>query len=81
MYRQEHVAMYKSIHSGNPINDGHYMTNSTFIAIMGRMCSYTGQELTWEQVIKSEERLGPKKYEWSDAPEPAVPIPGVTKFA
>jgi len=80
MYRQEHAAMYKSIRSGNPINNGHYMTNSTMIAIMGRMCSYTGQELTWDQVINSEERLGPDKYEWTDAPEEVVAIPGVTKL-
>lgn len=81
MYRQEHVAMYKSIRSGDPINNGHYMTNSTLIAIMGRMCSYTGQELTWDQVINSEERLGPATYEWNDAPESVVAIPGVTKLA
>lgn len=81
MYRQEHVAMYESIRSGNPINNGHYMTNSTLIAIMGRMCSYTGKELTWDQVLSSQERLGPTTYAWSDVPEGSVAIPGVTEFA
>lgn len=81
MYRQEHVAMYESIRSGNPINNGHYMTNSTLVAIMGRMCSYTGKELKWDQILSSQERLGPMNYEWSDVPVGTVAIPGVTEFA
>lgn len=81
MYLQEHVAMYRSIRDGTPINNGHYMCNSTMIAIMGRMCTYTGQKLTWEQAIGSQERLGPDTYHWTDMPEPEVAIPGVTKFA
>ncbi len=48
MYHQEHVALYQSIRQGNPINNGHYMTNTNFISIMGRMSTYTGQTLTWE---------------------------------
>ncbi|HEX5470459.1 MAG TPA: Gfo/Idh/MocA family oxidoreductase [Lacipirellulaceae bacterium] len=80
MYRDEHVAMIKSIRDGKPINNGKYMCNSTLIAIMGRMCTYTGQDLTWEQVLNSKERLGPSHYAWTNVPEPPVPIPGKTKF-
>ena len=32
------------------------------------------------QFINSKEKLGPEKYEWSDVPEPAVAVPGQTKF-
>jgi myo-inositol 2-dehydrogenase / D-chiro-inositol 1-dehydrogenase len=80
MFREEHNALFKSIRAGEPVNNGSYMCNSTLIAIMGRMCTYTGQDLTWEQVNSSIERLGPDKYEWGDVPEPPVAIPGVTKF-
>jgi predicted dehydrogenase len=80
MYREEHVALFKSIRDGQPINNGHYMCNSTLIAIMGRMCTYTGQELTWDQVNSSKERLGPEQYAWGDVKVPPVAIPGVTKF-
>ena len=80
MYVDEHKAMFKSIRDGKPINNGHYMCNSTLIAIMGRMCTYTGQELTWEQVNNSKERLGPEQYAWGDVPVPPVAIPGKTKF-
>ncbi len=80
MYDLEHDALFASIRNGEPINNGHYMCNSTMLAILGRMCTYTGQELTWDQAINSQERLGPETYEWGDVPEPPVAIPGETKF-
>jgi predicted dehydrogenase len=80
MYVEEHKAMIKSIRDGKPINNAQYMCNSTLIAIMGRMCTYTGQQLTWEQVLASKERMGPEKYEWGDVPVPTVEIPWKTKF-
>ncbi len=79
-YVVEHEALFKSIRDGSPINNGQYMCNSTMIAIMGRMCTYTGQTLTWEQAIESQERLGPTEYQWGDMPEPSVAIPGITEF-
>jgi predicted dehydrogenase len=80
MYRVEHEEMFKAIRNSAPIDNGHYMCNSTMLGVMGRMCTYTGQELTWEQACASQERLGPSTYEWTDLPEPLVAIPGVTKF-
>ena len=57
------------------------MCNSTMIGIMGRMAAYTGQELTWEDCVNSQQRLGPSEYVWGDVPEPVVAVPGITKFA
>jgi predicted dehydrogenase len=77
MYTIEHEALFKSIRDGKPINDGHYMANSSMLAVMGRMCTYTGQSLTWEQAFNSQERLGPATYEWNDnVPATNVAIPG-----
>ncbi len=76
MYRVEHEHLFKSIREGNPINDGGYMTNSTMIAIMGRMCAYSGQTLTWDECFNSNVTLGPTEYAWGDIEEPAVAIPG-----
>ncbi len=78
MYTAEHEKLFESIRSGSPINDGDYMCNSTMIAIMGRMATYTGKTLTWDECINSEVRLGPETYAWGDMPEPPVAIPGVT---
>jgi hypothetical protein len=78
MYQVEHDEMFASIRKGEPINNGHYMCNSTMIAVMGRMAAYTGQSLTWDQCFASTERLGPAEYAWSDVPAQAVAIPGKT---
>jgi len=80
-YVVEHEVLFESIRTGKPVNDGSFMANSTMMAIMGRMCSYTGQTLTWDQCLNSNERLGPEKYEWGDVPEPVIAIPGLTDFA
>jgi predicted dehydrogenase len=81
MYQVEHDELFASIRKGQPINNGHYMCNSTMIAIMGRMAAYTGQTLTWEQLEKSTERLGPSDYAWTDVPTQGVAIPGKTSLA
>jgi len=81
MYRIEHEHLFKSIREGSPINNGDYMTNSTMIAIMGRMCAYSGQTMTWDECFNSDVTLGPAEYAWGDVEEPAVAIPGKTELA
>lgn len=81
MYLNEHVEFFKSIRDGQPINNGHYMVNSTRIAHLGRMAAYGGKTLTWDEAVSSNERLGPEQYGWTDLPEPPVAIPGVEATA
>jgi len=78
MYRVEHQELFSSIRNGTPINNGHFMCNSTMIGLLGRMAAYTGATVTWEECLASEERLGPAEYEWTDIREGAIPIPGRT---
>ena len=80
MYQVEHDQLFASIRSGNPINNGEYMAKSTLLAIMGRMATYTGKKITWEQAMNSKEDLTPKKYAWGEAPEVTIAKPGITKF-
>jgi predicted dehydrogenase len=72
MHDQEHVALFGAIRAGKPINNGNYMVISTMLAVMGRLASYTGQAITWEQVMNSKLSLAPAAYTWDAAP-PAVP--------
>jgi predicted dehydrogenase len=82
MYQIEHDELFASIRDGKPINDGEWMAKSTLMAIMGRMATYTGQEIGWEQALNSKEDLSPKAYDMkASLPEPPVARPGVTKFA
>jgi predicted dehydrogenase len=80
MYQQEHNELFASIRAGKPINDGEWMCKSTLLAILGRMVTYTGQVVTWEQALNSKEDLTPPKYEFGPLPVPEVAKPGVTKF-
>ena len=82
MYQVEHNELFASIRKGEPINDGDRMSTSTMTALMGRMAAYTGQEITWEQALNSEERLVPENLTW-DMPLPIRPmaVPGQHKLA
>jgi predicted dehydrogenase len=81
MYLNEHIALIESIRAGKPINNGDYMTKSSLMAIMGRMATYTGQEITWQKALYSEQNLAPPKYEFGSLPVAEVAKPGVTKFS
>ena len=81
MYQNEHNELFASIRSGKPINDGEWMTHSTLMGIMGRMAAYTGQEITWEQALNSQENLIPAQLDWKMKLDfPPMAMPGVTKF-
>ncbi|HEX4120242.1 MAG TPA: Gfo/Idh/MocA family oxidoreductase [Verrucomicrobiae bacterium] len=82
MYQVEHNELFASIRSGQPINDGARMVNTTLTAIMGRMAAYTGQEITWDMALNSKESLVPAHIAW-DTPIPIPPMarPGQTQFA
>jgi predicted dehydrogenase len=59
-----------------------YQAKSTLMAIMGRMACYTGQAITWEQALGSEQSLVPASYRFDAAPPPAVVArPGETRFS
>ena len=81
-YQTQHDELFASIRNGKPMNDGQRMANSTMVAIMGRMVAYSGQTLTWDEAINSNQVLGPAfdEFRWDlkyTSPEPA--IPGITK--
>jgi len=80
MYQQEHDELFASIRKQTPINDGVWMARSTGLALMARMAAYTGQVVTWEQMLASKQRLGPEKYEFGAAPAVSVAVPGKTQL-
>ena len=81
MYQAEHDALFASIRKGKPINDGVWMAHSTMLALMGRMAAYTGQQVTWEQAMSSQEKLVPDTIDWNGSLEvPPMPMPGQKKL-
>ena len=90
-YLIEHQELFKALRSGNPINNGDYMTRSTMIGIMGQISCYTGKEVTWEQASSSDFCFPPKPEECRIDMEPPVKLeaggvypvaftPGVSKL-
>ena len=70
-------SVFKSIRDGRPINDGQHMCNSTMIAIMGRMCTYTGRNVDVGPMRQQPAAAWSDRYAWADDVPPIhVAIPG-----
>ncbi len=79
-YVQEHTDLIAAIRAGKPYNELKDCAESTLTAIMGRMAAYTGQAVTWDQALNSEENLMPTKLEWGALAVAPVAMPGKTKL-
>ena len=88
MYDAEHEVLFGAIRAGKPINNGRYMVRSTMMSILGQMVCYTGEQLTWNEAMRSDWHAGPAAVNWDMQPpvQPdadgkyPVPIPGFTKL-
>ena len=86
-YQVEHDVLMDAIRRDKPLNDVNHAAQATMVGIMGRMASYSGQKISWDQVVGSNVSLAPERYAF-DATPPVVPdktgrypvpMPGVTK--
>ena len=86
-YQVEHDELFAAIEKGEVINNLQYGAESTMTAIMGRMVTYSGQQLTWDEALNSQVVINPGITSWEDTP-PVMPdsdgfyqiaTPGVTK--
>ena len=78
-YEQEHIHLVESIRKNKKINQAEDLAYSTLIAIQGREAAYTGKPITWEEIMASNLRYGPEKYEMGPLPdykEGVAPVPG-----
>jgi predicted dehydrogenase len=80
-YVQEHTDLIASIRESKPLNELKTVAESTMIAIMGRLSTYTGKRLTWKEATESKEKLMPDKVDWDmKLPDWKPAVPGQTKF-
>ncbi|HUF47539.1 MAG TPA: Gfo/Idh/MocA family oxidoreductase [Vicinamibacterales bacterium] len=77
---QEHTDLVASIRAGAPINELKQIAESTLTAIMGREAAYTGQELTWDEVLNADQALAPPDVGFVPMDVPPVAMPGRTKL-
>ncbi len=85
-YQLEHDAFFENVRTGKVRIDAEYAAHSTMMGVMGRMATYTGQVITWDQAFNSQEILVPDNLTWATEP-PVKPdedgwypvaIPGTT---
>ena len=87
-YQVEHDEFFKSIRSNDIISDAENGAKSTLSAIMGRMATYSGKTVTWDEVLNSDHQIMPESVDWDTTPPSlpdengfySIPKPGVTKF-
>jgi myo-inositol 2-dehydrogenase / D-chiro-inositol 1-dehydrogenase len=77
-YVQEHIDLVTAIRNGQVINEAENTAISTMTAIMGRISAYTGKETTYEEMMNSDLKLGPKVFVLGPVDiDKTVPIAGL----
>ena len=81
-YVHEHTNMLRSIRGDGPyINHAMAVAESTMTCIMARESAYSGEEITWDQIMASKLDLVPKAFDYDQKMEvPPLPVPGAYKF-
>jgi myo-inositol 2-dehydrogenase / D-chiro-inositol 1-dehydrogenase len=77
-YDQEIINLVTAIRTNNPVNEAQDLAISSLTGIMGRESAYTGQDVTWEDMMNSNLRIGPTFYHLGSMQEinPVIPVPG-----
>ncbi len=86
-YQQEHDDLQASIRAGSPLNEAEFGATSTMTAILGRMATYSGQNIKWDDAINSNMSLAPEEYSFDALPPVMpdksgaypIPVPGKTQ--
>jgi predicted dehydrogenase len=84
---QEHKDLIAAIRGGNKYNEGWHGAASSMTAVLGRLATYSGKVVKWDEAVAKGTTEFPKTLAW-DAPAPVapdangdypIPIPGVYK--
>jgi predicted dehydrogenase len=78
-HAQEHIDLVTCIRNDISRNEAEETAISTMVAIMGRVSAYTGKEVTFEEMMNSDLKLGPDVFVMGDVgiiENARVPVPG-----
>ena len=73
-YEQEHVNQSEAMRKGERLHDGWHAATSSMIAVMGRMSTYSGREITWDDAVAKGKSLFPYDVEWTVNTVPPVVV-------
>jgi hypothetical protein len=60
--------LHKHVREDKPINNAYYGATSSMTAVFGRMCTYSGKRITWEDAVNSKVELFPERLAWDANP-------------
>ena len=69
-YEQEHADLVKAIRNNNAYNEGYYGATSSFTAVMGRMATYSGKVIKWDEAVAKGKALSPGIADYTMDSEP-----------
>ncbi len=74
---QEHIDLVTAIRTGEQVVQAETTAKSNLTAIMGRQSAYTGKEVTWDEMMSSDLKIGPEEIVMGPVGmEAIIPIPG-----
>ena len=86
-YQKEHIDLLDAIWTNKPYNEGWSGADSSFTCVIGRMASYSGDIIRWDEAVKNGPSLFPNEIIWDADPpimpdenglyEHTVPMPGL----
>jgi myo-inositol 2-dehydrogenase/D-chiro-inositol 1-dehydrogenase len=71
-YQVEHDDLFAAIRRNEPYNEAKRGAESTMMAIFGRMLTYSGQDLKWDDALNHGSSVMPKEFSFQATP-PSVP--------
>ncbi len=88
-YDQEHIDLNAAIRNNEKYNEGWYGATSSFTAVFGRMATYSGKVVKWDEAVAKGPSEMPEKFAFDADPpvmpdadgsyEHAVAMPGIYK--
>ncbi len=76
-YLQEHIDFVTAIRTNKPLNEAESLAISSLVAIMGRVSAYSGKAVTWDEMMNSDLKIGPKIIAFGPVDiDKAVPLAG-----
>ncbi len=67
-YDQEHVDLIKAIRDGTRLNEGWFGAISSMTAVLGRMATYSGLVVRWDDAVAKGPQESPERIAWDAKP-------------
>ncbi|HEY3320904.1 MAG TPA: Gfo/Idh/MocA family oxidoreductase [Planctomycetota bacterium] len=86
-YQQEHLDLQTAIKEDKPMNEAYYGATASMTAALGRMATYSGQIVKWDDAVNKSADSFPTNLNWDATPpvkpdadgnyHTSIPVPGI----